>query len=261
MRTIRRVGDDDWVLEVAWPPDLHPAWAGFRRRTETVLRREGVWVDMTRLDELTEAGVLGWWNAGVKTVEDLREKGSAAIAQHVELVAEQSAVARGLEQLAAEPWTARVWRRDPRFTDLLPRCDSTVRRIAVDGDLKDRRVLWSRAGELKARVEQVAVLPLAAAVAGYVEAISGQHGIRLEVLLARTGLGGGEPILLREAAASLGVSGERIRQIVGQLYRHLGRARPPAGIWLPQVDTAIRDGWPDGYTPAAVEATRRFFGR
>ena len=37
-------------------------------------------------------------------------------------------------------------------------------------------------------------VPLAEAVAGYVEAISSQHGIRLEVLLAYTGLNGRDPI-------------------------------------------------------------------
>jgi hypothetical protein len=36
-------------------------------------------------------------------------------------------------------------------------------------------------------------------------------------------------------------------------------ARPPAGIWMPQVEAAERDGWPGEYTEAGVEATRWFF--
>jgi hypothetical protein len=54
----------------------------FQKRTVTVLRREGLWDDMTRLDDTSEADALGWWYAGVKTVADLRETGNAAIAAH-----------------------------------------------------------------------------------------------------------------------------------------------------------------------------------
>jgi hypothetical protein len=45
-----------------------------------------------------------------------------------------------------------------------------------------------------------AALSLPDAVGDYVEAISGQHGRRLEVLLARTGLSGSDPITGVEAS-------------------------------------------------------------
>jgi hypothetical protein len=34
---------------------------------------------------------------------------------------------------------------------------------------------------------------------------------------------------------------------------------PPAGIWLPQVGEAERDGWPDEYAEAGIEATKELF--
>jgi hypothetical protein len=108
-------------------------------------------------------------------------------------------------------------------------------------------------------VTDLAALPLAEAVAGYVEAISGQHGIRLEALLAYTGLGGRDPITGREAAEILGTSSQRVQQISAQLIRNRDRAQPPAGIWMPQVDAAITDGWPDGHTTAAIGTIRVFF--
>jgi hypothetical protein len=40
--------------------------------------------------------------------------------------------------------------------------------------------------------------------------------------------------------------------------RCVALARPPAGIWMPQVGVAERDGWPDDYTNAGVEATKVF---
>jgi hypothetical protein len=104
-------------------------------------------------------------------------------------------------------------------------------------------------------------LPLGEAVAGYVEAVSGQHGIRLEVLLAYTGLNGLDPISGREAAEALGVTHQNISRIAGQLNRNRDRTRPPAGIWMPQVDAAIAEGWPDGYTTAAIGTIRVFFRR
>jgi hypothetical protein len=46
-----------------------------------------------------------------------------------------------------------------------------------------------------------------------------------------------------------------------QLQRNRDRAKPPDGIWMPQVDTALRDGWPDGYTALGVGAIRVLFQR
>jgi hypothetical protein len=208
--------DDSRILNAPWPPDLDPETVPFRVRTVTILRRKGIWDDMTHLDEISEADVLSWMTAGVKTVADLRETGNAAIAAHHasaperrRQAAESRRIADKLRTLAGEPWTAQVWWRDPRFRDLLPRGDVTVREICLNGSSEERRHLWGNLADLEVRVERLAASPLGEAVAGYVEAISGQHGIRLEVLLAYTGLSGRDPIMGREAGAILGVSYQR----------------------------------------------------
>ncbi len=103
-----------------------------------------------------------------------------------------------------------------------------------------------------------AALSLPDAVGDYVEAISGQHGRRLEVLLARTGLDGSDPITGVEAARRIGVSNQRISQLVDQLQRHRERTRAPAGVWMPQVAEAERSCFPDEYTGAGIAAVRRF---
>lgn len=74
--------DGGLILDSPWPDDLDPAAVPFRTRTETVLRRAGYYEDSTRFDTLTDAEVMGWWNAGVATVADLRFAGNRAIRQH-----------------------------------------------------------------------------------------------------------------------------------------------------------------------------------
>jgi hypothetical protein len=260
--------DDSDILNEPWPPDLDPATVPFRVRTVTILRRKGIWDDMTRHDEISECDVFGWWNAGVKTVADTRDTGNAAIAAHHagaperrRRAAESRRIAGELRQVAEASWTAQVWWREPRFRDLLARGDATVREICLNGSPEEQWYLWGNLADLERRMTQLAATPIGEAVSGYVEAISSQHGIRLDVLLAYTGLNGRDPISGREAGAILGVSSQRVQQISAQLHRNRDRARPPAGIWMPQVDATVRDSWSDGYTALGVGAIRVFFGR
>ncbi len=111
---------------------------------------------------------------------------------------------------------------------------------------------------LRDAVDAQAKLSLLAAVAQYVEAISGQHGERLDMLLAPTGLNGSDPIHGTEAARRLGISHQRFYQIVQQLFRARDRARPPAGIWMPQLDAEDEAGWPDSISKDAETAIRGF---
>jgi hypothetical protein len=260
--------DDSGILNEPWPPDLDPATVPFHQRTVTILRRLGFFEDPTLLDDVTEADVFGWWSTGVKTVADLRETGNAAIAAHHAGAPERkrqtevhARMIDGLRQLAEKAWTVQVWWRDPRFRGLVPREDVTVREICLHGSAEEQRHLWDNLANLEERMTQLAAMPIGEVVAGYVEAISSQHGVRLDVLLARTGLNGWDPISGREAAETLGVSYQRVQQICAQLRRNRDRARPPAGIWMPQVDAAVNEGWPAEYTATGVEAIRRFFER
>jgi hypothetical protein len=112
--------------------------------------------------------------------------------------------------------------------------------------------------QLRDSVDRQANLPLLGAIAEYVEAVSGQHGDRLEALLASTGLNGHDPIAGTEAARRLGVSHQRMYQIVQQLYRARDRACPAAGIWMPQVSGTEESGWPQCVTPIARAAVQSF---
>ena len=158
------------------------------------------------------------------------------------------------------PWARHIWFKDPRFKEYLPKGDGTVYDIATTGSLGVQQLLWRNLAALRGTVEVQAALSLPDAVAGYVAAITGRHGHRLEVTLAYTGLDGRDPISATEAARRRGVTRSAIYQNRNRLLRNRERARLPAGAWLPQVGDAVRDAWPEGYTVRGVEATRGFFG-
>lgn len=112
---------------------------------------------------------------------------------------------------------------------------------------------------LRAAVESRASMPPQEAVSRYVEAVSDQHGTRLNTLLDRTGLSGHDPITGAEARQQLGVTSQRTHQIVQQLRHRPNRARLPARIWMPQVDDAVHHGWLDHYTAAGIAGTLTAF--
>lgn len=229
-----------------------------KTRTETVLRRTGFYGRPSRFDTLTEAEVLGWWNAGRVTVADLRLAANRTVRHHHDETDQRSQTNVALVGVAVEPWAERVWRRDPRFSICLPKGDGTVAAIAASGRPADRRALWARLGDSRAAVTAQAARSLRDAVTEYVEDISGQHGIRLEALLARTGLNGRDPIHGTIAARMIGVTPARLYQIGDQLERCRTKARSPAGVWIPQFGAAEIADWPDESAAAGVEATRAF---
>jgi hypothetical protein len=163
--------DDAGILSEPWPPDLDPAPVPFRVRTVTILRRFGFFDDPALLNDVTEADVLSWVTAGVKTVADLRDTGNAAIVAHHagaperhRQAAESRRIADELRRLAGEPWADQVWWRDPRFRDLLPRGDATVREICLTGSPEEQRKLWDNLADLKARMQRLAALTLVEAI-------------------------------------------------------------------------------------------------
>jgi hypothetical protein len=246
------------ILNATWPSDFDPATVPFTKRTVTVLRRQGFFDDWTLLDTATVSDVLSWWYAGPVTVNDLRTTGNDAICQYRRETELRVQLAADFDTVSLEPWAKHIWHHDPRFTEYLPKCESTVHDIAVRSTVTNRRYLWDRLESLYTAVESQAALGLSDAVAQYVEAISGQHGQRVEVLLARTGLNGQDPITRVEAGRMLGVSYQRIHQLERQLSKHRTRAGSPAGVWMPQATQAQRTGWPDGYTDLGIEAITRF---
>jgi hypothetical protein len=218
------------ILTATWPDDLDPADIPFTKRTATILQRQSIYTNPTLLNELTKSDVLGWWNAGPATVEDLRVSGNDAIKRHHTETGLLATLAADLADMASEPWAPHIWYHDPRFAPFVPKGDLTVYEIATAGSAVDRRFLWGHATDLRNAVDAQARLSLLDAISQHVEAVSGQHGDRLEALLARTGLNGRDPISGADAARRLGVSHQRMHQIVQQLYRARDRACPPEGI-------------------------------
>jgi len=198
------------ILSALWPHDLDPATVPFTKRTATILERQGIYTNPALLNKVTTTDVLGWWNAGPATVEDIRVVGNDAIRRHHTesgLLAELEA---DLSNMASEPWAPLIWYHDPRFARFVPKGDHTVHEIATFGSAVDRRFLWEHRTGLRDAVDRQARLSLLDAVAEYVEAVSGQHGERLDVLLAHTGLNGSDPITGAEAARRLGISHQRM---------------------------------------------------
>ena len=126
-----------------------------------------------------------------------------------------------------------------------------------DGTVEQMRVLMIA---LREAVAVQAALTLPDAVSEHVKGMSGKCGDRLAMLLAVTGLNGLDPISDSEGSRRIGRSRVRVGQLRRRLFVLRDQARPPAGAWMPQVGVAGRDGWPDEYTEAGIEATRVFFG-
>jgi hypothetical protein len=251
--------DNTRLLDSLWPNDLDPASVPFKGRTETVLRRQGFYDDWSLFNELTTTGVLSWWNAGPVTVEDIRVTGNEAIRRHHESVDERHRVNIDLAAVALEPWAPHIWHRDPRFAQFIPKGDATVYDIATSGTALDRRALWDRIDALRAAVEVQGALSLPEAVSEYVGAVSGQHGPRLDVLLAVTGLNGLDAITGVEGGRLLGVSPQRVYQIVGQMDRRLETASARNGPWLPQFSAEEQTQWPSEYTQKGIDAIKSTF--
>lgn len=249
------------ILTAPWPRSLDPAIVPFKKRTVTILHRKGMFTDPSLLDDVTTGDVLSWWNAGPVTVKDLRVTGNEAIRRHHAEADLLKRLASDLSDVASLQWTRHIWHRDPRFAKFVPKGDSTVYEVSTSGSAIDRRFLWDHLEGLRAAIDVQASLSLLDAVSQYVEAISGQHGERLDALLAQTGLNGRDPITGAEAARQLGVSQQRIHQIRQQLCRNRDRANPLTGIWIPQIDTADRDGWPESISANARTTIQSFFVR
>jgi hypothetical protein len=245
---------DTLLLDLRWPDDLDPETVPLLTRTETVLRRGGLYDDPAQFNTLTVAEVAGWENTGLVTMANLRTTAHAAIRRHHQEAEVRARMDIVLEDVAAEPWATRIWYRDPRFADHVPKSDATVHEIATAGTATDRRYLFDQLARLGAAIDKREALSLTDAVAEYVKLTTGQHGSRLEVLLARTGLNGRDPIARAEAGRRLGVSYQRIYQLERQLQGHRDRAMSPAGLWMPQVESATKDGW----TEAAVDRVTAF---
>lgn len=125
--------DNDLLLDMPWPADLDPATVRFKGRSETVLRRRGLYDDWSLFSELTEGEVSSWWNAGPVTIKDIRTTGNEAIRRHHDTVDLRHRIDTDLAAVALEPWAPHIWHWDPRFAMFVPKGDSTVCDMSTSG--------------------------------------------------------------------------------------------------------------------------------
>jgi hypothetical protein len=222
------------ILDEPWPDGLDPKRVPWRARTITTLQRMGAWDDPTRFAELTIGEVEGFWVTGPVTVAD-GSASQAAIRWHLDESKQLAAIAKD------EAWTHQVWRRDRRFTDLLPRVDATVYDIAVGGHHDDQRHLHHTLPAIRERLAALAAETRDPALIRYVSANTGQSQPRTVALLRRLGLLA-PTISGSEAGRQLGVSPQRIHQLTNQIRHHIEQAQPRGDTsgWLPQDPDAIQ---------------------
>jgi hypothetical protein len=118
-----------------------------------------------------------------------------------------------------------VWRRDPRFTDLLPKVADIATRETVDEQkqlLRNLPLLQDRLRHYRSRRDE--------SLRVFVSGITSQTGKRLDVLLAVVGFTQPQ-ISQSEGARRLGVVPQRMHQLVRQLWRAWDKAAPAAGVW------------------------------
>jgi hypothetical protein len=139
------------------------------------------------------------------------------------------------------PWAPQVSEQDPRFVDLLLAGEGTIfERIdaytssPADHQLEEQ-ALAEAIPAIEARIHEIDVLPLDVALQGFLAAISGYSGKKLEALLARLGWSGHEPITLEQAGLIAGITRERIRQLVKRIEDRM----PDHPIYMPALDRAI----------------------
>ena len=116
MPRVKRV-TDALLLDLSWPDDLDPETVPFSTRTETVLRRRGLYNQPEGFNTLTVAEVAGWWNTGPVVIANLRITAHASIRQHHKEAGLRARMDIVLKNVAAEPGATQIWFRDPRFAD------------------------------------------------------------------------------------------------------------------------------------------------
>ena len=124
---------------------------------------------------------------------------------------------------------------DPRFATRHP--SPTSFRLGAVGS--PARISRSHQQELSTRVEIESALLLEDALASYVAALIGRqvNDPRVAAVLSRLGLTGQPAVTAKQAGETIGVSGERMRQLVRTVTAR--RQGGPPIPYLPQLDSAL----------------------
>ena len=208
-------------------------------RTRNCLRNGGFLKDPSGLTTVRFGELFSLRSMGVASVLDFACSVEACI-EAGSSIPEQS-FNYGMTTEILEPIAHQISVHDRRFADLLATLPGRLEQYLDDpgGDEKPEGVERRRVvGVLEAladRVSRISSLPLDTALRQLVEASTGLKGTRLDALCARLGVDGLPPVTLAEAAGTIGVTRERIRQIE---KRFLERA-PQHEVFMPALDAAL----------------------
>lgn len=224
-------------------------------RTRNCLIRAGLIAEPARLNSLKYADLFAIRGMGVRSVLDVTTA-LEAVATAAEPLAEAAGpvshdVPSLLQDVAAAPWAEMVSSGDPRFGGRLRFLGRGVLAQAVEAWSEgvkpmqvDDELLHSELKDVIAYVADLGQKPLEDGLEDYVAAlIAARAGgprprladQRLNELLARLGLAGGEPSTIEEAGQLMGVTRERVRQ----LQRKVELARPSHPVVMPALDAAL----------------------
>lgn len=200
----------------------------FRNRTLNVLRRQGVTSDPNSLCGITLAEALDWRNFGVFSLLDLTCCLEAAF------VSDMQTDGGTTPEVKPEGWTFDIGLCDPRLKHLdLPKLNTSLgKAIETTGS----RSLLEAVSVVAEIVHSISARSLISAIEDLLTAAGSLDDERLETVIRRLGLGGGKPITLDAAGSRLGLTRERIRQIVRDIERQLESVDP---LFLPQLDDAL----------------------
>jgi Sigma-70, region 4 len=226
-----------------WPAALSPLQLPWRTRTWNCLEKSGLLEDRLALSNLTYKDLLELPALGILSALDFASTVEAAMDQ-LNVVSDLSPLQLEFENIKPEGqlqdpprpdlrdrllkvidanWAPQVSDQDPRFMDLLPNGEGTIfeRIDAYTSSPADHQLEEQSLAEaipaIEARIHEIDDLPLDVALKGFLVAISGYSGKKLEALLARLGWSGHEPITLEEAGRIAGITRERIRQLVKRI--------------------------------------------
>ena len=244
-----------------WPAALSPLQLPWRTRTWNCLEKSGLLEDRLALSKLTYKDLLALPAMGILSALDFASTVEAAMDQ-LNVMGDLSPQQLECENISPggqlqEPprrdlrdrllkvidanWALQVSDQDPRFMDLLPDGEGTIfeRIDAYTSSPADHQLEEQSLAEaipaIEARIHEIDGLPLDVALKGFLAAISGYSGKKLEALLARLGWSGLEPITLEEAGRIAGITRERIRQLVKRIEDRM----PDHPVYMPALDGAI----------------------
>jgi hypothetical protein len=146
-----------------------------------------------------------------------------------------------LYDILREPWAEQISAKDPRFKHWLPLGDDNlgerVERLVSDAAVASGEIprLLDNLPAIRETVARVNSQPLEDNLLELLSTVIGSDKPRFQVIAARLGWLGEDPVTLQACGNQLGVTRERVRQIENKIRKRL----PKHSIYLPKLDLGL----------------------